>query len=350
MEEHSNESNPLLGELPSTGSGDVRFLEEFINYKYISPVSGNQHEVRVRVTIEGDPKAAASFLTLHDMGMTAESQFNTLINCELFDAIRTKFCLCHIAIPALEQNAPTVQLGCYPTMDQMAEMIPFIIEKFKLRRIYLFGVGVGSNIFLRYALNDQSKVEGLIFANPLFSQQTWSSFLSDKIFGFVGMNPASVDYLNDYHFNNDYNTEACVDVQQAHQATFKSLHPANLRELIASVEKRTWINLVRTELGKSNIRVPSLLMVGDSSPFNDEAAELNSRLNPSITTFVKLQDCGSMVLEQQPMKVAEALLLFLKGEGHFTNISIVDISKKRAKAVAYQQDMLDNEKSEPLSV
>ena len=73
-----------------------------------------------------------------------------------------------------------------------------------------------------------------------------------------------------------------------------------------------------------------------------------------------------MVLEQQPMKVAEALLLFLKGEGHFTNLSIVDISKKRAKAVAYQQDMLgrrikinrdykedynsENEKSEPLSV
>merc|ERR1712242_125390 len=94
------------------------------------------------------------------------------------------------------------------------------------------------------------------------------------------------------------NTEACVDVQQAHQATFKSFDQANLRELINSVEKRSYINLVRTELGKSNVRVPSLLMVGDSSPFNDEAAELNSRLNPSITTFVKLQDCGSMILDQ----------------------------------------------------
>ena len=47
-----------------------------------------------------------------------------------------------------------------------------------------------------------------------------------------------------------------------------------------------------------------------------------------------------MILEQQPMKVAEALLLFLKGEGHFTNISILDIAKKRAKAVAYQQGMI----------
>ena len=63
-----------------------------------------------------------------------------------------------------------------------------------------------------------------------------------------------------------------------------------------------------------------------------------------INDFVLLQnpdkDCGSMLLEQQPMKVAEALLLFLKGEGHFTHLSILEISKKRAKAVAHQQDML----------
>ena len=81
-----------------------------------------------------------------------------------------------------------------------------------------------------------------------------------------------------------------MDVHQAHQQTFKSFRQANLLELISSVNKRTWINLARTELGKSNIKVPSLLLVGDSSPFNEDAAELNSRLNPSITTFAKLQD------------------------------------------------------------
>ena len=42
------------------------------------------------------------------------------------------------------------------------------------------------------------------------------------------------------------------------------------------------------------------------------------------------------------MKVAEAILLFLKGEGHFTNLSILEISKKRAKAVAQQQEIIGN--------
>merc|ERR1711953_842786 len=342
------ESKRLLSddELPTMASGDYQFMEEYINYKYISPVSGNQHEVRVKVTVQGDPSSRASFLTMHDMGMTYDSQFSTLVNCELFDPIRSKFCICHINIPGLESGSADIHTGCYPTLDQMAEMIPYIVEKFKLKRIYLFGVGVGSNIFLRYMLNDQSKVEGLIFANPLFSQQPWSGYFWNKV---IGMG-TSYDILNDYHFNNDYNTENCIDVYQAHQQNFKSFHPANLRELITTVDQRTAINLVRTEMGKSNVRVPSLLLVGDSSPFNEDAAELNSGLNPSITTFAKLQDAGSMILEQQPMKVAEAILLFLKGEGHFTNLSILEISKKRAKAVAQQQEIIDGEKQDPISV
>ena len=107
--------------------------------------------------------------------------------------------------------------------------------------------------------------------------------------------------------------------------------------------------------------------MGDASPFNEDTAELNSRLNPSITTFVKvlenlinqnakfwsviksfqkfnqnfkMADAGSMILEQQPMKVAEALILYLKGLGYFASLNHTDISLKRHRAVKLQQDLL----------
>jgi hypothetical protein len=72
--EEVEQSRRLLSdeELPSIASGDYQFLEEYINYKYISPISGNQHEVRVKVTLQGDPTSPASFLTMHDMGMTCK--------------------------------------------------------------------------------------------------------------------------------------------------------------------------------------------------------------------------------------------------------------------------------------
>lgn len=140
-----------------------------------------------------------------------------------------------------------------------------------------------------------------------------------------------------------------------------------MKKISILIFQRTAINLVRTELGKSNLRVPSILFVGDASPFNEDTAELNSRLNPSITTFVKvlenlinqnakfwsviksfqklnpnfkMADAGSMILEQQPMKVAEALILYLKGLGYFASLNHTDISLKRHRAVKLQQDLL----------
>ena len=59
------------------------------------------------------------------------------------------------------------------------------------------------DIFTNVQLNDQSKVEGLIFANPLYSQQTWSGYFWNKMLG-MGTGP---DILNDYHFHGDYNTD-----------------------------------------------------------------------------------------------------------------------------------------------
>ena len=61
------------------GEINKKIQEEYINYKYISPISGNQHEVRVRVTIQGDPSSPASFLTMHDMGMTCELYSSNII-------------------------------------------------------------------------------------------------------------------------------------------------------------------------------------------------------------------------------------------------------------------------------
>ena len=56
----------------------------------------------------------------------AQSQFGSLMNCELFEPLRSKFCSVHISVPGMEASDAAVQAGCYPTMDQMAEMIPYV--------------------------------------------------------------------------------------------------------------------------------------------------------------------------------------------------------------------------------
>lgn len=316
---------------------DATYQEETIPYKYISATSGDQHEVRVKVTVHGDPSASITFLTMHDIGLSPKTQFSTLFNCELLEPLKSKFCVVHVGIPGLDKDDSQIQAGCYPSLDQMAEMIPFIVNHFNLKRVYLFGVGVGANVLLRFSLNDQSRVDGCIFANPMFTQQSWSSFFHQKIFG----TSHGYDYLDWYHFNGDYVSEQLKDSKNAHLHDFKKLNENNIKELINSLERRTEINLMRTPLGKSNLRVPTLLLVGDASPHNEDTAELNSRLNPQITTLVKMQDAGSMILEQQPMKTAEAIILFLQGQGHFPALSILQMSQKRARAVKSQAEIFD---------
>ncbi len=82
-------------------------------------------------------------------------------------------------------------------------------------------------------------------------------------------------------------------------------------------------------LHKFNFKCSILNITGDSSPHEDEVVETNGRLDPTKSSFVKFGDCGGMVLEEQPAKVAEALRHYLQGLGYgrnFLNISQTNIT------------------------
>lgn len=92
------------------------------------------------------------------------------------------------------------------------------------------------------------------------------------------------------------------------------LNARNLSLLIDSYIRRTDLNLDRSDRTK-NIRCPTQLLCGHEAPHVDESVEMNGRLPADLGTWMKLQDC-SMLLEEQPGKVAEALRLFIQGLGY----------------------------------
>lgn len=63
-------------------------------------------------------------------------------------------------------------------------------------------------------------------------------------------------------------------------------------------------------------RCAVLNVMGDHSPHEDDVVETNGRLDPAKSSFVKFADCGGMVLEEQPAKMAESLRHFLQGLGY----------------------------------
>jgi len=91
----------------------------------------------------------------------------------------------------------------------------------------------------------------------------------------------------------------------------KELNPENIRGLLKSWETRTELGISR-EKGALDLHV--LNIIGDSSPYLEANVDLNSKLDPARTDWLKISDCG-MVTEEGQAKVTEAIKLFLQGLG-----------------------------------
>jgi len=141
-----------------------------------------------------------------------------------------------------------------------------------------------------------------------------STFTSGQIF------PQSVqDYLMWYHFGR-VTEERHLDLINSYRKYFsgKSHNVRNLAMFIDSYLKRTDLGIERGNKER-NFKCTVLLLCGSLSPHVDDTINMNSRLNPNSSTWMKLSDCG-MVLEEQPSKVFEAFYLFLQGLGYALSV------------------------------
>ncbi len=80
-----------------------------------------------------------------------------------------------------------------------------------------------------------------------------------------------------------------------------------------------------------------LNVMGDMTPHDDDVIDTNGRLDPENSSYVKMADCGGMVLEEQPAKLAEALRCFLQGMGYVPNLSVTEYSISNRHSIQAQK-------------
>uniref|UniRef100_A0A8C7XSA6 NDRG family member 4 n=1 Tax=Oryzias sinensis TaxID=183150 RepID=A0A8C7XSA6_9TELE len=104
--------------------------------------------------------------------------------------ITKHFVVCHVDAPGQQVGAPQFPQGYqYPTMDQLAGMLPTVVEHFGFKSIVGIGVGAGAFVLAKFALIFPDLVEGLVLLNIDPNGKGWIDWAASKISGLTSTIP-----------------------------------------------------------------------------------------------------------------------------------------------------------------
>ncbi|GAA6094202.1 protein NDRG2 [Tachysurus ichikawai] len=221
-----------------------------------------------------------AILTLHDVGMESQSCFSSLFKFEEMQEIVKNFTVVYLDAPGQEEGAAPYPAGYhYVSMDQLAEMIPSVIQFFNFRTVIGIGVGAGAYVLSKFTEETSSNTE-LVQANR------------ERI-------SAASNLTNIDLFWKSYN---------------------NRRDL----------NIDRN----NTLKCPVMLVVGDQAPYEEAVVDCNSKLDPTTTSFLKMADAGGMPHLTQPSKFTEAFKYFIQGMGYMASSCMTRLSRSRTTSLS----------------
>ncbi|POI26101.1 hypothetical protein CIB84_010149, partial [Bambusicola thoracicus] len=203
----------------------------------------------VHVTMCGTPRGnRPAILTYHDIGLNHKTCFNPLFNFEDMQEITQHFAVCHVDAPGQQDGAPSFQAGyIYPSMDQLAEMLPGILKQFGLKSIIGMGTGAGAYVLTRFALNHPDMVEGLVLINVNPCAEGWMDWAATKvnIFKISGWTNALPDLVISHLFGKEEIHSNHDLIHTYRQHIINDMNQTNLHLFVNSYNSRRDLEIER---------------------------------------------------------------------------------------------------------
>ncbi|XP_062247271.1 protein NDRG3-like isoform X1 [Platichthys flesus] len=333
----------MMEELHDVQLTEIKPLLTAQNGRNLQDFDCQEHDVEtahgvLHVTMRGVAKGnRPTILTYHDIGLNHKSCFNSLFNYEDMLEVTQHFSVLHVDAPGQQENAPIFPTGYqYPTMDELAEMLPSVLTQLQVKSVIGIGVGAGAYVLAKLALNEPSLVESLVLIDIDPCAKGWMDWAASKLSGWTSN---LVDLIMGHHFSTEELTENKEIIQTYRLHISQDIPQDNLVMFYSSYESRTELQMERPVVGLNEntvttLRCPALLVVGDTSPAVDAVVECNSRLNPTKTTLLKMADCGGLPQVVQPGKLAEAFKYFVQGMGYMPTAGMTRLVRSRTHSAS----------------
>ncbi|XP_026570110.1 protein NDRG4 isoform X3 [Pseudonaja textilis] len=257
-----------------------------------------------------------ALLTYHDVGLNHKLCFNTFFNSEEMQEIMKHFVVCHVDAPGQQSGASQFPQGYqYPSMDQLAAMLPSVVQHFGFKYVIGIGVGAGAYVLAKFALIFPDLVEGLVLINVDPNAKGWIDWAAGKL---SGLTSTLSDMVLSHLFSQEELANNVELVQSYRQQIASTVNQFNLQLFWSMYNSRRDLEMNRpgSAPNAKTLRCPVMLVVGDNAPAEDGVVECNSKLDPTTTTFLKMADSGGLPQVTQPGKLTEAFKYFLQGMGY----------------------------------
>ncbi|XP_015789206.1 uncharacterized protein ZK1073.1 [Tetranychus urticae] len=223
------------------------------------------------------------FLTIHDVG-TNHTEFHKLVEHSCMGKLKARSVWIHIEVPGQEFDAPDLPDSFpFPSMQDLSEDIPAILDFFKMKYCVGIGEGAGANVIARFAMDNPDRILGVVL---------------------IHCRPTAAD--------NKENRQT-VGKKFLRKQLQRRINAKNVKRYQDAYLSRTDIS---SQL-KDKLKVDALVVTGSRSQLVQAANQLQSLLDPKLTTIVKIDDCSDIFTES-PETFAYNLLLFCQGLGLFS--------------------------------
>uniref|UniRef100_A0A8C9UBI0 NDRG family member 2 n=1 Tax=Scleropages formosus TaxID=113540 RepID=A0A8C9UBI0_SCLFO len=280
------------------------------------PDSVKEHSIEtphglLHVTLHGTGNTRRpAILTYHDVGLESKSCFSALFKFEEMQEIVKNFTVVHIDAPGQEEGAAAYPAGYqYPSMDQLAEMIPSVLQYF-----------------------NPDLVEGLVLINIDMNARGWMDWAAHKL---TTLTSSLTEQILTHLFSQEELSANTDLLQIQRERLSKCTNLSNVELFWKSYNSRRDLNIDRN----SPLKCPVMLVVGDQAPYEDAAVECNSKLDPTTTSFLKMADGGGLPQLTQPSKLTEAFKYFIQGMGYMASSCMTRLSRSRTTSLSSSYSM-----------